>query len=36
VPRLLNILIGTHGFRVYRSGYNKGWPNARFNFGDEL
>ena len=29
VDRLLSFLIDTHGFRVYRSGFNKGWPGAR-------
>ena len=29
VDQLLSFLIHTHGFRVYRSGFNKGWPGAR-------
>lgn len=29
VDRLLDFLITHHGFRVYRSGLNKGWPGAR-------
>ena len=29
VHRLLDFLITHHGFRVYRSGFNKGWPGAR-------
>jgi len=29
VDQLLSHLIRTHGFRVYRSGFNKGWPGAR-------
>lgn len=29
VDQLLSFLIHTHGFRVYRAGFNKGWPGAR-------
>lgn len=29
VDRLLNFLVTTHGFRIYRAGFNRGWPNAR-------
>ena len=29
VDQLLHFLITTHGFRVYRSGFNNGWPGAR-------
>ena len=29
VDRLLSFFINTHGFRVYRSSFNKGWPGAR-------
>ena len=29
VDQLLSFLIHTHGFRVYRTGFNKGWPGAR-------
>ena len=30
VHQLLDFLIHHHGFRVYRSGFNKGWPGARY------
>ena len=29
VDQLLSFLIHTHGFRVYRAGFNNGWPGAR-------
>ena len=29
VHRLMDFLMNHHGFRVYRSGFNKGWPGAR-------
>ena len=29
VDRLLDFLINVHGFRVYNTGFNKGWPGAR-------
>jgi FkbM family methyltransferase len=36
VHRLMNFLIETHGFHVYRSGYNKGWPGARHKIAPNL
>jgi hypothetical protein len=36
VHRLLDFLITHHGFRVYRSGLNKGWPGARYQIRSQL